>query len=61
MILIQCKLFFAHFSSGFVMFLWENEIISTTNNRYFQLKCNLFWRNCEIFWHTNIEEAANMV
>ena len=31
------------------MFSWEDEIISTTKNRLFLVKCNLCWHNCEIF------------
>ena len=38
-----------HFSFGFATFLWKDEIISTMKTRYFQVKCNLFWHNWEIF------------
>ena len=31
------------------MFSWEDEIISTTTTRLFQVKCNMCWHNREIF------------
>ena len=55
MIVIKYKLSFAHSSLGIAIFSWEVEIISTTKTRYFQLKCNFFWHNWEIFWYTNID------
>ena len=40
---------FCAFLFGLAMFSWEDEIISTKKTRYFQVKCNLCWHNCEIF------------
>ena len=40
---MQLKWYFGHLCFGFAMFLLENEIISTTKTRYFQLKYYLVW------------------
>ena len=53
------KVIFCAFLGGLLCFFIGDEIISTMKSRYFQLKYNLCWHNCELFWHADIHQVAN--